>query len=472
MLFNSFIFVGFLILTFIIYYLPNFKKHQIIVLVGGSLIFYAYYKPILLGILIGSLSFNALASYWIYFGPQHQKKLTAVAGVVANLALLCFYKYGPLIGVTFLPDGNSISAFLLDIPLPIGISFFTFEGISLLIDTFKDDKNKERHIEIPRNFFLHWRNTALFITFFPHLVAGPILKAYEYFPQIKEKNLKDIHWEKAFRLIVLGYFLKMVIADNIKEQTIYMCFPQFLSLPSGTLVAMLFGYSIQIFADFAGYSFIALGLAQLFGYMLNPNFDYPYISSSFAEFWKRWHISLSTFLREYLYFPLGGNRKGKIRTYLNLLVVMVLGGLWHGAAWSYAAWGLAHGLALAIERLIKDYFVFKRTNLVSILSGMFVFSYVSLAWLMFRFPNFSHVIAYLKAIASNIDMARNDFWHGIIAYNVIYSLPVLLYYIYYLYKQNSKVNIVKPYEHLLYAAMLFMIIINSGPSGDFIYFQF
>ena len=151
-----------------------------------------------------------------------------------------------------------------------------------------------------------------------------------------------------------GYFLKLVVADNLKDFTAYLVYPGLMTLSSFTLLSMLIGYSFQIFADFAGYSLIALGLASLFGYRLMQNFNYPYISNTFSEFWKRWHISLSTFLKEYLYFPLGGSRKGRLRTYINLTITMVLGGLWHGAAWSYAVWGAFHGFALALERLIND----------------------------------------------------------------------------------------------------------------------
>jgi alginate O-acetyltransferase complex protein AlgI len=472
MLFNSFIFLELLIITFILYYIPFVRKYQVLVLVFSSLVFYAYHKPILLILLIGSFSFNAAASYGVYYGSANKRKLFATIGVIANLGLLFYYKYGPMAAATFFPSGSSIGEFLLHIPLPIGISFFTFEGISLLVDTYKNETEQKKHIDISKNFPEHLRNTALFVTFFPHLIAGPILKAYEYFPQIKEKKFGDIEWIKVVKFLILGYFLKMVVADNLKEQTMYMSFPQFLDVPSGTLVAMLYGYSIQIFSDFAGYSLIALGLAQLFGYTLTINFNYPYISSSFAEFWKRWHISLSTFLKEYLYYPLGGNRKGKLRTYFNLFIVMFLGGLWHGAAWSYAIWGLIHGLALAIERLIKDYVVIKPRMITKVLSIFFVFSYTSLAWLMFKFPKFSHVTAYLEAIYVNRNFGGLEFWRIMTLYNILYSLPVLLYYAYYLYKQAHTNNPFAKYEYVAYGALLFLIITNSGVSGDFIYFQF
>jgi alginate O-acetyltransferase complex protein AlgI len=234
---------------------------------------------------------------------------------------------------------------------------------------------------------------------------------------------------------------------------------------------MLFGYSCQIFADFAGYSLIAIGLAKLFGYNFKDNFNFPYISTSFKEFWKRWHISLSSFLMEYLYFPLGGNRKGKFRTYINLMIVMFLGGLWHGAAWSYAIWGSFHGFALAIERFAKDKIKIKiqPSRIFKIFKVFLIFGFVTLAWLLFKLPDFHHVIEYFKCIFNNL-RAKNDF--KIIIYIMLYSSPVLLYHLIYLLKEKPVYNKFRRFEYLLYGMMIFLIIVNSGSSGAFIYFQF
>ena len=225
---------------------------------------------------------------------------------------------------------------------------------------------------------------------------------------------------------------------------------------------------MQIYADFAGYSLIALGLAELFGYKLPVNFNFPYISTSFREFWKRWHISLSSFLMEYLYFPLGGNRKGKARTYLNLMVVMILGGLWHGAAWSYAVWGAFHGILLATERLLSGDKARKHALIVQVLKGLMVFSLVTLGWLLFKLPNFQDVIQYFKSMVQNRHLWVNE---ALITYILIYSSPVVFYHIFYLLNSRHLVR-VKPAEYLIYATMLFLIIFNSGSPGAFIYFQF
>jgi alginate O-acetyltransferase complex protein AlgI len=475
MLFTNPEFLIFLLITFALYYLPVLKRHQVQVLILASLIFYGYYIPVLLLLLLFSLAVNATASYLVYFKDIKHKKTVATLGVIINLLLLIFFKYSRLLAHTVLNDDSSFGHFLITLPLPIGISFFTFEGITLLVDTYKSDIAEGRKkIVIDPNPLSHLANVGLFISFFPHLISGPILKAYEFFPQIQFKRLRDVEWEYALRHLIIGYFLKMVIADNLKEQTYYLSYPEFLTLPTSTLIIQIFGYSMQIFADFAGYSLIALGLASLFGYKLIQNFNFPYISTSFSEFWKRWHISLSTFLKEYLYFPLGGNQKGKVRTYFNLLMVMFLGGLWHGAAWSYAVWGLFHGLALAVERLFKDHVTIKSSTVTNVLSAFMVFVFVSFAWLLFKLPNFDYVIQYFHCIANNSDIAVTDFLRRMDTYILLYSLPVVLYHFHYLYQVHARPSVAFAlrYEPVLYGIMLFLIFTNSGVTGDFIYFQF
>jgi alginate O-acetyltransferase complex protein AlgI len=328
MLFNSFTFVLFFLLVMVIYYLPFFKKHQVAILVLASVYFYstAYFKATF--ILVLSIGFNALISYLLFYGNRKYTQLYIVAGVILNLSVLI---YAGLLISSFTPiqyQNEPILKILMHIPLPIGISFFTFEGISLVIDAYRKRDSPEQWGE--RNFFKYLMNTSLFISFFPHLIAGPILKAHSFIPQINHKSFWDIPWERAFKHLIIGYFLKMVIADNLKEQTMFLSAP-FDGLHPIDLLSMLLAYSFQIFADFAGYSLIAIGLGELLGYQLIQNFNFPYISKSFSEFWQRWHISLSTWLKEYLYFPLGGNKKGRLRTYFNFFMVMFLGGLWHGA---------------------------------------------------------------------------------------------------------------------------------------------
>jgi alginate O-acetyltransferase complex protein AlgI len=474
MLFTSFEFFLLLVITFALYYLPiNFFRKgntQLMVLILSSIVFYGYYDPALLFLLLFSGAVNLITSYLVSYGKPNRRFATATVGVVINLLVLAFFKYSPMFATSFFDTSKGIGHFLITIPLPIGISFFTFEGISLVIDTYKghtDDKFKNL---VDKNILTHVRNSFFFIVFFPHLVSGPILKAHDFIPQIGSKLFKDINWQYVFKTIVVGYFLKLVIADNLKDFTASMIYPGFTTLSSLTLVTMLLGYSFQIFADFAGYSLIALGLAGLFGYTLMQNFNFPYISTSFSEFWRRWHISLSTFLKEYLYFPLGGNQKGKVRTYINLAITMVLGGLWHGAAWSYAVWGAFHGGALAIERLFNDKIKWKITkgSFFYYFKILFIFLSVTLAWLLFKLPDFTQVIAYVKAIFTNTAMVTN---YINIFLLLLYSLPVVLYHFIYL-KREAKQSYLRKLDILLYGIMLFLIFTNSGTPGAFIYFQF
>jgi alginate O-acetyltransferase complex protein AlgI len=469
MLFNSFRFVELLLATLLLYYLPALRRWQVPLLLLASFIFYAYSHPLLLLLLLASAGINALASYAVAFGPSRRRRAYAVGGVAANLATLMFFKYSPLVGGTFFDASAGLGAFLVAIPLPVGISFFTFQGISLVVDVFTERYWKNETL-LPREWKPFSLHTLLFIVFFPQLVAGPIVKAHDFLPQIRSKYWRDIRWEAVFKALVVGYFLKMVVADNLKDFTFWMEFPFFKAQSTPALLAMLLGYSAQIFADFAGYSLIAIGLARLFGYELHENFQFPYISTSFSEFWRRWHISLSSFLKEYLYIPLGGNRNGKVRTYFNLLLTMVLGGIWHGAAWSYAVWGLAHGLGLAVERLVNDRWPFRAPQWLAALRGLWVFAYVTLAWLLFKLPEFSQVISYLQAIGTN-GFLGND--AGLIAHIAIYSFPVWAYHAWYLLSRRPRwAAWQQQYSYWVYGAMLFMIAVNSGSSGAFIYFQF
>jgi len=469
MLFNSREFLILFFVTFLAYYLPMVKKYQVRILILASLLFYAYSQPGLLLLLLSSIIWNASISYAIVYKSNWNRKWLATLGVSANLAIIAFFKYSGLLSTSLNLDTTSIGVFLTTLPLPLGISFFTFEGISLVVDTYKEKQLSDYKSIIVRSYYENLANTTLFVSFFPHLIAGPILKAHEFYGQIGPKYFKDIPWGIAYRQLVLGYFLKTVIADNLKDQTFWISYPYFLKYSSETLIMMLLGYSVQIFADFAGYSLIALGLASLLGYELKGNFDHPYISTSFSEFWRRWHISLSSFLREYLYIPLGGNRKGKVRTYLNLFLTMVLGGLWHGAAWSYAIWGMAHGVFLAAERLSNDIFPFKATRTLKAFKLLMVFTSVTFAWLLFKLPEFGHVISYLSAIGTNLHL-NSDMKRIFII--VVYSIPIFLYGLIGWRKEKGMWTRYERTEWVFYGIMLFLLFTNMGTSADFIYFQF
>jgi len=471
MLFNSQEKLLLFFVTFGLYYLPLFSAFQVRLLVLSSFIFYAYGQPVLLALLVFSIVMNAYVSYVIASEIGAKRKLLATIGVIANLVVILFFKYSGMLTNTFGFENSSIGETLIMLPLPLGISFFTFEGITLVVDVYKGHYGESNALK-SKGFADHLSKTMLFVSFFPHLIAGPILKANEFYPQIIPKKWAEVNWEKAFRQLVVGYFLKVVIADNLKDHTYWIDYPYFMLLSSTSLFIMLLGYSMQIFADFAGYSLIALGLATLFGYELKGNFDFPYISTSFGEFWRRWHISLSSFLREYLYIPLGGNRKGKGRTYFNLFATMFLGGLWHGAAWSYAVWGTAHGIFLALERLKNDYFAPSSSTILKVLSGLVVFLCVTFAWLLFKLPDFSNAVMYVQNMATNFSFETSYDQLKSIASITVYSFPVVLYHARYLVRDKDFYQKVKQSEWLVFGLMLLLIFVNAGTKADFIYFQF
>lgn len=468
MLFNSFIFIILLAITFGLYYIPRLGRYQILILIAASLIFYSYDQPAFVLLLLLSAGINIISSYYVVYGNPKKRKALALGGVIANLCVLAFFKYSPLISYSLLDPSTSLGNFLLHIPLPIGISFFTFEGISLLIDVWKEKYVDNKQI-VNKSLAKHAQHTLFFISFFPHLVSGPILKAHDFFPQMGQKFLREIDWEAAVKALILGYFLKMVVADNLKDFTDWMGIPTALS--SVTLLYLVFAYSCQIFADFAGYSLIAIGLAKLFCYNFNINFNFPYIATSFKEFWKRWHISLSTFLMEYLYFPLGGNRKGKPRTYINLMITMTLGGLWHGASWAFALWGFTHGALLAVERFIIDKTKSEGNNAVRFIRGVVVFIVVSFLWLFFKL-SYKMTVVFLTTMKDNISNDISPYDIHLITFISLYSLPVVLYHIAYLCKGSCIWQPVKKYEYIFYGIMLFLITTNSGTTSSFIYFQF
>jgi len=476
MLFNSFPFIFLFLITFGLYYLPVFSRFQVHLLVAASFVFYAWYQPEWLLLLLFSITINAYTSYQVYYGLVEKRKFNATLGVVINIATLVFFKYSPVFSKTFLSPDNSIGSFLLHVPLPIGISFFTFHGISMLLDLYLG-KNIEANKEfIPKLFTRHWLYTSLYISFFPQLVCGPITKSYNFMPQIVRKSINNINWEPAFKHIIMGYFLKMVIADNIKDQTFWAAFPFFEYQTSWTLFALIFGYAIQIFADFAGYSFIALGIAMLFGYNLPLNFNYPYISASISEFWQRWHISLSVWLYEYLFDPIVVFARdwGKWAIVFGLMVTFAVSGMWHGAGLNFLTWGIIHGIGLSLyfltTRLRRKLSKVIPKLIYNSFAILLTFIFVCFSYIFFRAATFTQAILYLH------DMATH--WHrgvpspAIILNIFMYSAPVVLFHFYYLYKENGGRRLPKSVQPLVYGLMLFAIFVNSGSAGEFIYFQF
>ena len=313
------------------------------------------------------------------------KKAAFVTGVTVPLIALGFFKYFNF----FLESFESLigkELGTLSIILPVGISFYTFQALSYVIDV------KRGHMEAEKSFV----RLALYISFFPQLVAGPIVKAVDFLPQLKEdRRITPKNLETGLQLVVFGLFKKIVIADHLSV-FVDDVFNAPVAFSWISIVLAVLSYSIQIYFDFSGYSDIAIGCAKCLGYDFLPNFNMPYISENVTVFWRRWHISLSTWLKEYLYIPLGGNRKGKARQYVNLALTMLLGGLWHGANWTFVFWGGLHGMALCVDKILpkpkQNHSVIRALNVV----GTFLF--VSFTWIFFRAENFSKAWQVIRGI--------------------------------------------------------------------------
>src|SRR3954454_20175167 len=450
MTFTSWQFGVFAAIVFAAYYLPALRAFQVQLLVFASLFFYGYGQPELLAL----LAVAVFGTYLFLVLALRNRQIWLPAGIAFNLALLAFFKYKLLFIDPASPSLVDFAPldFLLKLPLPIGISFFVFHNISLLVDLTRQKS------AVP-----DLKSVFLYIIFFPQLVSGPITRAEMFMPQIKPKYFADVPLVEAAKWILTGFFFKLYVANNLNEMTSYMSFPLYETLQTQDRWMLVFLYSYQIYADFFGYSSIAIGLALLFGYRLPLNFNLPYISHSFAEFWTRWHISLSTWLRTYLYIPLGGNRGGVSRTYLNLMIVMGLGGLWHGAALSYLAWGLLHGTLLVVERP----FLFVLDSLsrngvfcgaVTALRILVVFTCVSIAWVFFKLPHFDHAVGFFTGMFADHTAANPIRIYRSVA--LIYALPVILQH---LIPTGGFETYRKKLEPYLYGLMAVLTFAEAGP---------
>jgi alginate O-acetyltransferase complex protein AlgI len=454
MTFTSWQFGIFAAVVFVTYYLPLVRSFQVQWLVLASLFFYGYGQPELLPL----LAVAVLGTYLFLILAMRDRSVWLPVGIVFNLLLLAFFKYKFQFFDLASSSGVGVASidFVLRLPLPIGISFFVFHNISLLVDLTKQKALSPSLGDV-----------FLYIIFFPQLASGPITRAEMFMPQIEPKSFADVRIVEAAKLLLTGFFFKLYVANNLNEMTSYMGFPLFETLQTQDRWLLVILYSYQIYADFFGYSSIALGLALLFGYRLPLNFNLPYAATSFADFWTRWHISLSAWLRTYLYIPLGGNRCGPGRTYLNLMIVMGLGGLWHGAGLSYLVWGLFHGLLLVMERAVMphgqlaDSAVFRRVKM-----GI-VFFCVTMLWILFKLPNFDHALNYLSGmfVPSAIPNPTKLFYN----LALLYSLPVILQH---LLPRPLPGRVQRRAEPYLYGAMAALTYLEAGPETSFIYFQF
>jgi D-alanyl-lipoteichoic acid acyltransferase DltB (MBOAT superfamily) len=369
-------------------------------LLGASYFFYGFWDWRFLPLLVGlSLLAAAVARAIQASGSTRVRKLELAAGVTLALGTLGFFKYrgfAATLAVELLARvGVAWTPRLPELALPVGVSFFVFHAISLMVDAYRGKlASRVRLVD-----------ALLYVAFFPQLVAGPILRASHFLPQLAvPRDPGDVDAARAFELIVLGLLKKVLVANFLATHLVDAVFDAPAAHPGAEVLAAIYGYAAQIYCDFSGYTDLAIGSALLLGYEFPENFRSPYAASSPQEFWHRWHLSLSTWLRDYLYIPLGGSRGGYARTQLNLATTMVLGGLWHGAAWNFVLWGALHGAALVVHRLWSDLPVallqrWRQTRIWAALGTVLTFHFVCLGWVLFRASSASAAMAVLRALA-------------------------------------------------------------------------
>lgn len=472
MLFNSFEFLIFFPIVFILYWLLNENlRKQNILLLTSSYIFYAWWDWRFLSLIIISSFIDFTVGLKIFNTKtgKHRKQWLLVS-LFANLGLLSVFKYYNFFAESFSDLMNLFgwqpNDLTLKIILPVGISFYTFQTLSYTIDIYRNQFQPTKDII---SFFT-------FIAFFPQLVAGPIERASNLLPQIEKKRvLRKERFNEGIIQILIGLFRKIVIADTIGSY-VDLIYGDVGLYNSTTIILATFFYAFQIYYDFSGYSDIAIGTAKLLGFRFNQNFNLPYFSKSLTEFWRKWHMSLSYWLRDYLYISLGGNRKGIKITYRNLMLTMLLGGLWHGSSWNFIIWGFIHGVVLSIEKFLKSSTKLTISKELSFLGYPFTFSVVLFSWIFFRSQDTSSAVLAIKKIIA-FDFSSPFIGDINVVGNSILVLSIGIIFDLYLF--NKKINLEvfgSRFSTLKIASLATVIIVLINlfysTSNNFIYFQF
>lgn len=471
MVFSSSIFLFcFLPVLLLVYYLIKESYRNGLLLIA-SLAFYAWGEPKFVFVIILSILINYGFGLLLHLSKKkgnRASRFIMLMGVAANCGLLFYFKYFDF----FLSSFNSISGFeipLKNIILPIGISFFTFQGLSYVIDLYL---NK---VEVQKNLL----KFALFKAFFPQLIAGPIVRYVDVHDQIDSRLTTVDDFAYGVRRFIMGLGKKVIIANTLGQvaDNIFS-----LSADQNTSAIAWVGaicYTFQIYFDFSGYSDMAIGLARMFGFKFKENFDFPYVSKSVTEFWRRWHISLSSWFRDYLYIPLGGNRRGNV--YFNLLIVFFVTGLWHGAAWNFVIWGLWHGLFLIVERILKNKGFDIRS--LKIASWFYTTLIVIIGWVLFRASNLTQAINYLKVMFGFSNSTNAAFSVGYylsptvittLVLAVIASIPISKYFKNTIgdFGEHSIFSMIIQNMYAIIILIISMMFLATSTYNPFIYFRF
>ena len=473
MLFNSLVFWIFFAIVLALYrFLPHQQQNRMLLV--ASYIFYGYWDYRFLSLLFVSTLVDYFVAHWIDGSPtQTRKRNILLISIVANLGLLGFFKYYNFfsreLAVALEGIGLSVPLPFLDVVLPVGISFYTFQTMSYTIDVY-------RGVTKPaRNF----ADFALYVSFFPQLVAGPIERSNHLLPQIlRPRSATTEQFIEGLYHILFGLFKKVVVADNMAPIVNHIFSRPVAELTGPEILLGIYAFAFQIYGDFSGYSSIAQGIAKWMGFDLSWNFKMPYLSASPSEFWQRWHISLSQWLRDYLYIPLGGNRGGLARTQRNLMLTMFLGGLWHGAAWTFVLWGVYHGLLLMVYRFAE--YAGRLANIrvpenkiLRVVNVVFFFHLICISWLLFRAESVGQAWEMLTVIATDYtvtDMAKYGF--AMMAFFVVPFMALELW----IEKSGDLLRVVNSHwlfraaVYVYFAAMIWVF--PPLANQAFIYFQF
>ena len=475
MLFNSLDFALFLTLVFVLYWFVtnNSLTLQNVLIVVASYVFYAWWDWRFLGLIILSTAVDFIVAKRLQDTevPRHRQGLLFVS-LVFNLGLLGFFKYFNFFIDSWVNAWNGVGVTMevstLNIILPVGISFYTFQTLSYTIDVYR------RNLK-PTHSMVQF---AAYVAFFPQLVAGPIERASQLLPQFNTKRVFDSQFAiSGVYLIIWGLFKKVVVADNCAF-FVNQIFDAPAAYSSMELVMGAVLFAFQIYGDFSGYSAIAIGVARLFGFSLMTNFSFPYFSRDIAEFWRRWHISLSTWFRDYLYIPLGGSRGSTWQRIRNVMLVFLISGLWHGANWTFMCWGALHGLLflpLLLTNTNRSHVLSTRLRWTQSLKVVLTFALVTVAWVFFRADSVAMAHDYLWQLLRFEDMTLNAFYKAskflLFSLIITVSIVVMLLYEFLAVQQNEREVVLSQTSAIFISILIVFMGVFKNPS-DFIYFQF
>ena len=474
MLFNTFKFAYFFTLLFPTYWL--LRKHyrwQNLLLLSAGYYFYACWNPKFLALLVISTVMDYFCGLAVdRIEAPRQRKMFVALSMALNLGMLGYFKYfnffAESLQVALARGGLTVPLAHLNVVLPIGISFYTFQSMSYVIDVYR------REIKPTKNLLLF----AAFVSFFPHLVAGPIMRPTSLLPQVANpRRFRLQQFYEGTYLIFWGLTKKVVVADNLAKHIVEPLFNQWQTIDGGLALLAIYAFAFQIYCDFSGYTDAARGIAKCLGFELALNFNLPYFATSPKDFWARWHISLSTWLRDYLYIPLGGSRGGKGMLYRNLMLTMVIGGLWHGAAWTFVLWGCYQGVILVGHRLLEPWLArIQPTEPVDracwkLVRIVATFHMVCFGWLLFRASSIHQVVGMLTAIGTRFAIPASSYLLPV----AVVVIPLLLVQIVQYVSKDLDVVFRMPWyvRSVFYTALFYAFVLGGEFGGSqFIYFQF